>query len=446
MKTLRPEIAFLILGLLFGIGFLVLNPPFQAPDEAFHMFRSWEISQGKLEDNTQNGLTHMQVPKSFIEFLKPSLAVLSHPRVKTSTQEILQFRNKALEAQSTQDSTFVSTVPHPFLPYLPQTAAMILGRWANLSPFYLLYLGRFVNFMVWLALIYLALRSSPIFQWTFTLLALSPMSVYQGASLSPDATTNGLAFLLIAQALRLMLSPEGTARLQSLGKMMVSSASLTLSKLVYLGHAGLFFLIPREKFGNRTRYWLGLSIFVALHAAILAWFFHGPALVSRAETKSQLQWLLEHPLGYCGILAKTLLKLGWPLAKQFVGTFGQLDTPLPEVLVLTYLAILFLVVCLDRGVVRSLYWSEKVALAGIATAEIFVIFTSVFVTWSHFGNSVIAGVQGRYFIPVAPLVALTAYRRAPAETAPRKFLGPLCVYFSGMALTVSLFILKDRFY
>ncbi len=45
---MKSEHVFLILGLLFGLAFVFVTPPFQVPDEYNHFFRAYEISQGKL--------------------------------------------------------------------------------------------------------------------------------------------------------------------------------------------------------------------------------------------------------------------------------------------------------------------------------------------------------------------------------------------------------------
>lgn len=446
MKTLKPEQAFLFLAFLFGLGFLLLSPPFQPPDEAFHLFRSWEISQGKWQDQTKGGMTHMEVPKSFVDFLQPFQSILYHPRQKTSAHEILEFRHRPLEAASTQDFPFVSTVPHAFLPYLPQTLAVLLGRTMDASPFWILYLGRLLNFLTWLSLTYVAIRRLPIYQWVVTLLALSPMAIHQATSLSPDAMVNSLAFLAIAEATRFALLPESLPSWRGWGTFLGETFFLSLSKLVYIGHSGLILLFTKEKLGSIPRRVMILGGCIGLQILVLAWFFHGPAVASRPESNFQIHWILENPLAYFEILTKSLGKLGRPLLIQYVGVFGHLDTPLPQSLALSYLGFLALAVFFDQGNPRAFKWTEKFLLWSIALLEILAIFTSVFVTWTRPGISLILGVQGRYFIPILPLVLLPLYRSSGNRTPKIKSLGMVCLYFSAMVLVVALFVMKNRFY
>lgn len=48
IKALKAENIFVVLSLIVGLFYLVINPPFQAPDEAQHMFKMWGYTQGTL--------------------------------------------------------------------------------------------------------------------------------------------------------------------------------------------------------------------------------------------------------------------------------------------------------------------------------------------------------------------------------------------------------------
>jgi hypothetical protein len=53
------------------------------------------------------------------------------------------------------------------------------------------------------------------------------------------------------------------------------------------------------------------------------------------------------------------------------------------------------------------------AFAGVALATA----TALFVTYTPPGFSFIRGIQGRYFLPVLPLLAIALLRRGPGSTA-----------------------------
>jgi len=273
------------------------------------------------------------------------------------------------------------------------------------------------------------------------------MSLHQAASLSPDAMTNGLAFLLTALLLRLVLKDSEVPNSKNLAGSLVASLSLTISKLVYLGHALLFLWIPRRKFSSAAAYFWSLGAILAAHAVAVWLLLHGEHFNSRPETQFQSQWILHHPLEYLELLAKTFRVQAWLYTRQCIGIFGHLDTPLPRPLTLFYLAFLSFVVWRDRGAVRTLRGWERASLLGIALLEILAILSSIFITWTKPGASIVLGVQGRYFIPVLPLLLLPLYRpnRTGSEME-RDWLPYFCLYGTATILTVSLFVLKNRFY
>jgi Predicted membrane protein (DUF2142) len=53
---------------------------------------------------------------------------------------------------------------------------------------------------------------------------------------------------------------------------------------------------------------------------------------------------------------------------------------------------------------------DAVIVLCAATASIFIIFIFQYLTWTLFGNAVVLGVQGRYFLPMLPLTALALPR------------------------------------
>src|SRR4028119_531544 len=61
---MRPDRFFLLAGLLFGLAFAVVTPPFQAPDEPAHFYRSYAISEGDLLGRRLGGEWGAMLPAS----------------------------------------------------------------------------------------------------------------------------------------------------------------------------------------------------------------------------------------------------------------------------------------------------------------------------------------------------------------------------------------------
>lgn len=95
----NPEKAFLIIGLIFGILFLLVVPPFQVPDEPNHFFRAYQLSEGEIigekQDNNAGGL----VPKSLVDSMLLWSNLPFHPEQKTTSKQFIEALNIPLEPQ-----------------------------------------------------------------------------------------------------------------------------------------------------------------------------------------------------------------------------------------------------------------------------------------------------------------------------------------------------------
>src|ERR1044071_1862749 len=85
---------------------------------------------------------------------------------------------------------------------------MRLGRSTGAPALPVLYTCRFAGLLSYLILIWLALRWIPFGKWILVVLALSPMALFQAATVTPDAISNGIGFLFIAGTLQLAKSEE----------------------------------------------------------------------------------------------------------------------------------------------------------------------------------------------------------------------------------------------
>src|SRR4030095_2970885 len=188
---LNPEKTFFFLSLIFGFLFLTLTPPFQVPDENVHFFRAYQFSEGNLFGGI--------LPKSLTITTSKFEYLPFHPERKVKPEVIFSLLRLPLESHVKSDYFRNNLSP---IAYLPQVIGIELGRIFDLSPLLLMYFGRTVNLFVWIFLIFTAIKTTPIFKWLFCLLALSPMALFQAASLSKDSFTIGASFLVIALSLQ----------------------------------------------------------------------------------------------------------------------------------------------------------------------------------------------------------------------------------------------------
>ena len=171
------------------------------------------------------------------------------------------------------------------------------------------------------------------------------------------------------------------------------------------------FIIPKEKFKNEKK--IKNIIIIGLIAVILNFIWlmiAGMYLSHFREGDSSLQVIsiLMHPIKYLQNCLYTLNlngqkyiysmfggELGW-------GEFTQLYAIVPYTIALIFVWITIT----DQTIKDKFKLYQKVWIALTFIAIIGLIFTSLYVQWTTLGSDSILGIQGRYFIPILPLIAL----------------------------------------
>ncbi len=444
-----PQKAFVTIGLIFGILFLLITPPFQAADEYNHFYRSFQISEGQIiAQKHQKGVGGF-LPKTLVTTTeRVSVGIPFNPKGKQKPENIFSLFNLPLESNNRVFVAFPNTAVYSPIPYLPQILGITLGKIIGLSPILLMYVGRICNLLVWLILGYLAIRVTPICKWTFFLLALTPMSLFQAASLSADAVTNGVAFLLIATFLQTALESKKVVTGTQVFIIFLLSVLLALAKQAYFPLVGLFLLIPVEKVGNRKKY-VGIFalLFLASVCAIATWSFFSKStytiLVPDVAPSEQVHFILTHPFDLVGVILRTFCKDGIEYISQFIGKLGWLDTKLPPLFILSYLVMLGFVSLVNHRKYLLISQRQKRILLLTLILNVILIATILYISWTPVGKERILGLQGRYFIPIAPLVFLLLYNNK-FQVKVRS--GMIISLYSVFSASLTATILLKRYY
>ena len=154
----RVERFFILVCIPAGIVLSLVTAPFQAPDEAAHFLRIWQLSEGRVVADHYSGWVPASLGECFtqFEYLK------AHPNSKATFTAIRREFARTLDASRRQYLPFENTAIYSPVPYLPQLAAVWLGRQMSLPPIALMYLGRCANALAFASLGWLTLRTLPI--------------------------------------------------------------------------------------------------------------------------------------------------------------------------------------------------------------------------------------------------------------------------------------------
>lgn len=447
----KPEAVFILFGSVFGVLVLLITPPFQVPDEQSHFFRALEVSQGDLIPKVKGKVTGGFIPSNAIATgsgLAGYLAFKSQS--KQSFEKLghfLKLPPKPLKKQ------FAKSTTYPPIPYLPQLIGVSIGKFFQLSWLKTMYLGRVTSLLVWLLCLYLTIKVIPISKWLVVVLALSPMTLFQAASLSADSLTIALSFLFIAILLKLTLAPDTKLTPLVAGLLIVIAILITLCKQAYISLIVLFFLVPIKRLGFK-KYSLFVSLMLLFSISIFIFWYYlareAYATVPFQHFKlttsyhEQLNFILSHPLQYMMVLFNTVELYGPKLIEQFIGKLGWLDTSLPRWLLLLHAIMLMFYALTDSRAGVTISFFQKMIIFTVWAGSIILIFTLLYLTMNPIGHPVVETLQGRYFIPIGILFFLLFYNNY-IQIKPKILFFVTMVYIP-LLLTTMLFVLVNRYY
>lgn len=411
-----PEKVFLVLASFFGVVMVFLMPLFVVPDEAVHFKRAYQVGGGHFISQTVNGETGGLAPEvptsqAVNGILPPPLAWHDY--------------FKSMPAASVHFVPFPSSALYSPVPYLPQAIGIDAGRVIHSSFGSMVLLGRLCNLAAFIALVYAAIRIARQGKWVYAAAALFPVAIQEAASLSTDVMTIGLAFVTIALIHNLFLQRHTITKKQYL-TLVLLAVGLGLTKQTNLILLLPLILLPKAVLGSFwRRIGLAASIIGAGFLVAVAWYAtitlshydldYANALgIGHIDQAAQLQYIISHPVSFIETLFRTYVFEGfkgfalpdffWASMYGYFSVFLY-KLPIPFIaLGYTTLLLALLYRGADRQVpFKVLRWQGSVQLLTFVLSAI-AIAVALYMIWTPIGSPQVSGIQGRYLIPLLPLL------------------------------------------
>lgn len=443
------------------LAFTVLTPPFQAPDENQHYMKALFLRDRGLVARQQENAIGGALPKAALDLRDVDFPA-EKPGVRTRYR--LDQLAAAWRADAARPGSGFGDFPNvasyaPTL-YLPQAAGLALGEGAGLPRLGAFYMGRIVNALTALLLLHIALRLLPFGRMALLAVAALPTSACQAGSLSPDAGINAVGWLALALSLHLGFGREGRNQRRTAGLPFLTAPILALAKGVYLPLmlAGLRW--PEAGEGRNRHLRTGMILIAAAgFGAVLfiGWMKYAGGtqalyhITSRktgemtmtAPLADQLAFVLHDPLRFARMLATSIAERAPVYALQIVGRFGWNSILLP---LLAYpLAAIMLGAALWSGDGVRAGWGARLWWIAIAAGSALLVETALYLTGTPLGADYVQGVQGRYFLPLLPLVLMAVSRTQPGDNAARAARW-LCIAVAALLSAIALATVWDAFW
>lgn len=411
-KIFSSPTKFFILNFFFwGIIFLFLVPPFQAPDEQVHFPRVFELSCGKILLSKGEKVGGANLPASIQEFTSIMGAIPFHKENKFDYKTLYQHLTTPTNEKETTFITFSTQLYSPFQ-YLPQVLGISVGKIFDVSICVLYYLGRLFSLCIIGILLYLSIKYIPFNKWALVMLCLSPMSLFLAVSHSSDPMIFACSFLLIAIVLRTMYDTSFRLSVSIIGLLLLCIATLATSKFgSYFPILLIVLLIPTTVFSDkRTGYIFKLMLFAIGIALALFWNLKTKFIFDELSEGNSIFSNNIHNLcsyEYIQLVLRTFIILAHRLYLSFF-TLGWLDTPLPSIMCYCWgFLLILLTVFSNSSIYIYIPLFIRIFFLFIPLVISIGIVTSMYLGCGTTGENVINGIQGRYFFPISMLVLLT---------------------------------------
>ena len=409
-KQLEPNKVFIILSLYF-IPLVFIIPPYDVPDEPVHYMRAYKLS---LITNKNKKASD----PSTVTFYGPDMKCLAYGQFQNPSAHfnLSKFssciKEKQNQLQESGDDYAKNNISfaHPIAHIVPAIGVKIADVFSN-SPVKIFMAGRIMNCIVSILGISYAIKKSKSNKLIFLLISTIPMFVQQMVSYSYDSLLN--TSCLIATSLTICILCNEKISKKDTIILTMSLTFILCSKSIY-GLILLPSLFIRNKKGIKNYFKehkpVIISILISL-VVLLLWRIFGQhaahKILSNPSSGSNLTYIIHNPVKIFGIAFNTLKINGWFYIQSFFGYFGWFIFKFDNIIYIIYLIMLYILI--KNKDTASVVLNKKIRIISICISLIVIagVFGALYIDWSKYAMKYVDGVQGRYFIPIIPLLLIS---------------------------------------
>lgn len=410
---------YLCYALFTGLLLVIITPPFQTPDAVNHFYRATQVAEGHWFATRYVGTSGGEIDSSAVDFANLFTPLIFGRGAKVE-RAMLEQAASIHWSGVLRKAEFPNTAIYPPYTYLPQVVGIKIGQTVGLSVSRTYTLACLLGLLASTILTWCAIRTGRRVALAIFVVALLPISSMVFSSMSQETLVFPVAFLLVAYLDR---SIERASVMTTRALALIGLA-LVLCISARPPYAGLLLLLfcPGLKLRADGFGWVRRGVaclLIGMVSAAAAWLFSAAAWAPVPPPRSmsgQMAYLLLHPEAIFEIARATVRANGIFYLQSFVGILGWLNV---------YLAPRYYIAAGFAGILAGI-WSacaspntgahsngDRVWLIVSALMCVGMIFGALYLTWTPVQAPIVEGVQGRYFVPLVPLIGLALAGAAP---------------------------------
>lgn len=408
-KQIKIEKIFLILSIIFCTLLCAAMPITKGHDESVHALAVYNYSQGSFKNNTKNDI----LPSGIVKAVQNK----SYYEDVIKEQERFVIDNEKIEKCNIDSATYCP------ISYLPHISGMIVSRLFTNNAIVQLYTARVFNIIFCILILYFAIKNIPFGKNMMLLLALIPICIEGYSTLSVDGVTIAIAFLFISYVLKLTYEKKDIEKetekekektISKISKkeiiiLTILSILVAINKTIYAPLVLLVLIIPKEKFKNKRTKLISLFSIIGISLILdFIWLKLGTSTTSVASISNQtLINMLSNPIAYSQKIIYTFVtRFTKYISEMFGGSLEWNENVTIQIFPIILLITSILLIVKGKKESVKISKTNKFIIAFIIFCVTMLIFTSMYLCWSNPNIDYINGVQGRYFIPILPLILM----------------------------------------
>lgn len=397
----HPGIATSISLLVLGMCLLVLQPPYTSGwDEQIHTAHSYDLAVTGDEQGTPNVISYLTTNSAWF-YLHPDISF---------EERIDYIRVMNQMGDSFGEDMGGYGLRMNSVGYIFQAGAMTVGKLFDL-PFYLIWvMGKFANLALYAIGMGIAVAIVPFGKRLLMVVAHFPIMIFLSTVYTYDVTVNVFIILAICIWLRELVNKDQLFGYKWRIAFVACLVIGCMPKAVYAPLILCALLLPSSKFKSKKDAYVTKGLVILVFIMLMSTFVMptvsspssgGDSRGGDTSVATQMSYVLGQPFAYAVVLLKNIFDTAvnytfGTLMSDFAywGTASQ-----PVLFSILLVGTLMTDSYAEKGKRIVLNVKEKVMAFFVIALTVALIWTALYLSFTEVGETTIAGVQARYYLP-----------------------------------------------
>lgn len=433
LHFLTIEKIYLICGLIMGILYLFIIPPYAAPDEEIHIDSAYHFSNMLLSSTSEEEKGYLFAGSRLIDIPMATRACDIDKKDSDFSNDINKeayekyFESFSEKIESSDEPVIVpKRVSGPVILYCVSGTGMAAAKLLNMNYSMVIFMGGLFNVILFVICVYYSMKILPFGKRCLFAIAMFPITLQQTSSLSYDNMIISSSFVVTAIAINYAIRNKMKRSMFIIYA--VSSFFLVLSKGgAYFMLVFLPFVLGFSRNRLKRRNIIAAAVIVLFVVLIMTRetymgiSYPGDAYAVGVSEQggAYIKWAEEYAYGIkdyiynpgilFSIIKNTVVnQFDFLLQSMIAKPLGWLNVMIPDTLCYAFLFMLFLGTVKysdSKSIIIGI--RDRIIIWAVCISTIAICAAAMLLYWTPRSYDEIQGLQGRYFLPILPVACLT---------------------------------------